>query len=139
MALKSLETQHLTAIQYMSLPKSQRPSKEEIAEKCGVSRSTLYAWINDPLFEAALKRQIVRNNLDDLPDLVQSLTAIAIRDGNAAAAKLALQVHGMLADKVEVQSTTTYTETSSTDIEALKARIMAHQRRDHAEEETPVS
>nr|WP_313783878.1 hypothetical protein [Paenibacillus larvae] len=40
-----------------------------------------------------------------MPELIDSLTEIAIRDGNAAMAKLALQINGMLTDRIEVETT----------------------------------
>lgn len=45
----------------------------------------------------------------------------AIREGNAAAAKLILQINGMLTDKLEVETK----ENGGTDIVALTARIEA--------------
>ncbi|WP_225315581.1 hypothetical protein, partial [Bacillus safensis] len=75
-----------------------------IAKICGVSRQSIQNWRNDPLFERELKKQMVRNSQDRLPELIESLSEIAIRDGNAAMAKLALQINGMLVDKVEVEA-----------------------------------
>ncbi|MNM95143.1 hypothetical protein D3C81_1075730 [compost metagenome] len=45
----------------------------------------------------------------------------AIREGNAAAAKLILQINGMLTDKLEVETK----DNGSTDIAALTAKIEA--------------
>lgn len=116
-----LTEQHLKAIEQLSLPKSQRATMDEIADMCGVSRTALYKWKQDPIFEEELKRQIVRNNLDDLPDLIAMLPQIAIRDSNAAMAKLALQVNGMLTDRVEVGTTVS----NGPDINSLRERIEA--------------
>ncbi|WP_373230368.1 phBC6A51 family helix-turn-helix protein [Cohnella sp.] len=139
MSIKTLNADHMTAIQYLALPKSQRPTIEEIAAECRVSKSTLYAWMREPLFESALKSQMVRYAQDDLPELVSSIARMAIRDSSAAMAKLALQMHGMLSDKVELQTSITSADSGTTDVEALKARIMALQGRSHATEETPIS
>lgn len=128
MALKTLGTDHMTAIEYLAMPKSERPSIDDIAKECGVSRSTVYEWKRDPLFEAELKHFIVRNNSDKLPELVAAIMDMAIQDSNAAMAKLALQMHGMLTDKVEVHAETTYVEQGAPDIESLKARILAYQQ-----------
>ncbi|MCU5519821.1 hypothetical protein OCA41_05795 [Bacillus cereus] len=104
MALKRLNTEHLTAINYFALPNKGGKTNDEIAKICGVSRQSIQNWRNDPLFERELKKQMVRNSQDRLPELIESLSEIAIRDGNAAMAKLALQINGMLVDKVEVES-----------------------------------
>ncbi|MNM83864.1 hypothetical protein D3C81_959340 [compost metagenome] len=120
--MKSLSAGQHAAIQYLSLPKAARPSIDEISTAAGVSRSTVYAWQKDPDFIAELKAQIVRNNLDTLPELIASLPEIAIREKNAAMAKLALQVHGMLTDKVEVQA---QASPQVTDVAALRERIAA--------------
>ncbi|MEC0167487.1 phBC6A51 family helix-turn-helix protein [Paenibacillus graminis] len=131
-SMKSLSAGQHTAIQYLSLPKAARPSIDEIVAAANVSRSTIYAWQKDPDFIAELKAQIVRNNLDMLPELVAALPEIAIREKNAAMAKLALQVHGMLTDKVEVQA---QVSPQATDVEALRARIEALKVRQHGTEE----
>jgi len=65
-----------------------------------------------------------------LPDLIESLPKIAIRDGNAAMAKLALQINGLLTDKVEVETK----DSGSTDIEALRQRLDSLKKRVSAEE-----
>ncbi|MDQ0492286.1 phBC6A51 family helix-turn-helix protein [Paenibacillus brasilensis] len=127
-----LEAKHYTAIQYLSLPPGERPPITEIAEECNVTPSAIYQWKRDPAFEAELKRQIVRNNVDDLPALIAILPEIAIAEKNAAMAKLVLQIHGMLSDKVEV--TANVNSESGTDIEALKARIEALKVRQASDE-----
>lgn len=112
----------LEVVHYHSLPKAERPSIDEIAEKCGVSRSTIYAWQKDDGFIEAIRRQIVRNNADVLPDLVAALPRMALEEKSAAMAKLALQAHGMLTDRVEVNAPASG---HATDVATLKARIEA--------------
>lgn len=124
-----MHEKQLIAVQYLALPASERPTMVEIAEKCGVSRSTLYEWRNNPAFIEEVKAQIVRNNVDTLPDLVAALPRIAIEDRSAAMAKLALQVNGMLTEKVDVQSSAV----PATDIDALKSRLQALKERHRAE------
>ncbi|NUU74242.1 phBC6A51 family helix-turn-helix protein [Paenibacillus xylanilyticus] len=126
--MRALTAGQITAIQHLSLPKAERPSVDKIAAEVGVSRSTIYAWQKDLEFIAELKAQIVRNNVGDLPELVGALTRMAIDEKSAAMAKLALQVHGMLTDKVEVQ---TQTSPQTTDIAALRSRIEAVKGRQH--------
>lgn len=126
--MRALTAGQITAIQHLSLPKAERPSVDKIAEEVGVSRSTIYAWQKDPDFIAELKAQIVRNNVGELPELVGALTRMALEDKSAAMAKLALQVHGMLTDKVEVQ---TQASPQTTDVEALRLRIEAMKARQH--------
>jgi hypothetical protein len=121
-----LNAEHYIAIQHLSLPKKGGKTDEEIAELAGVSRQSIYNWRKDPLFEKELKAQMVRNSSDRLPELIESLAEIAIRDGNAAMAKLALQINGMLTDKVEVE---TKVATTEVDIDALDDEIAAFDKR----------
>lgn len=125
---KTLNTEHYVAIRYLALPKSERPTVDDIAKECGVHRSTIFEWKKDAHFDAELKRQMVRNSTDMLPDLIESLPKIAMRDGNAAMAKLALQINGLLTDKIEVETK----DGGVTDVEALRERIAALQKRDEA-------
>jgi transposase-like protein len=125
---KTLSTEQLIAIGYLALPKQQRPTIDKIAEECGVHRSTVFEWKKDARFEAELKREMVRNSQDKLPELIESLSAIAIRDGNAAMAKLALQINGLLTDKLEVETKVS----EDTDVDAIKARIEAYKQRSKA-------
>jgi len=126
MALKRLNAEHLLAIQYLSQPKKAGKTDEEIAEICGVSRQSIYNWRKDPLFERELKSQMIRNNRDRLPEVIESLSQIAIDTGNAAAAKLLLQINGMLTDKVEVETKVSVAEV---DYDALDDEIEAFEDR----------
>ncbi|AXN39838.1 phBC6A51 family helix-turn-helix protein [Peribacillus butanolivorans] len=122
MALTRLNPEHITAINYLAQPHQGGLTIEEIAKEAGVSRATIFNWRKEPLFERELKREMVRLSQDRLPELIQSLSDIAIRDGNAAMAKLALQINGMLTDKVEIE-----TKDSGRDIDydALDSEIAA--------------
>lgn len=119
MALKRIETHHAIAIQYLALPKRGGKTMEEIAQECEVSRRALYDWLKDPLFDRELKKEIVRQTTARIPEVMDSLTDAVINDHNAAAAKLLLQVNGMLTDKIEVESNVN----TSVDVEALRERI----------------
>lgn len=132
MALKRLNTEHLTAINYFALPNKGGKTNDEIAKICGVSRQSIQNWRNDPLFERELKKQMVRNSQDRLPELIESLSEIAIRDGNAAMAKLALQINGMLVDKVEVESKDA---TNKIDYEGIDKDIASFEERIEEDED----
>lgn len=122
---KKLTSDQAVAIEWLSLPRKGGKTYAEIAAMCGVTDRTLENWRKDPVFEAEFKRAIVRNNSARLPELIESLVDIAIRDGNAAAAKLALQVNGMLTDKIEVDTKGEVV----TDAEALRLRIEQYKQR----------
>ncbi|EJR82876.1 hypothetical protein COK65_30575 [Bacillus thuringiensis] len=134
MALKRLNTEHLTAIKWLALPNKGGKTFEEIADICGVDERSLYNWRKDELFQRELKKEMVRNSQDQLPELIASLSEIAIRDGNAAMAKLALQINGMLTDKVEVE---TKAKTGEINYEELDEEIASFEARmDTTESET---
>ncbi|MHA4153207.1 phBC6A51 family helix-turn-helix protein [Bacillus cereus] len=126
MALKRLNTEHLTAIKWLALPNKGGKTYKEIADLCGVHEQSLYNWRKDTLFERELKKEMVRNSQDRLPELIASLSEIAIRDGNAAMAKLALQINGMLTDKVEVE---TKAKTGEINYEELDNEIASFEAR----------
>lgn len=104
MAIKRLNTEHYIAIKWLAMPQRGGKTMDDIAKEAGCARSTLYEWKKDPLFERELKREIIRQTHDRLPELFESMIDHAIRDGNAAMAKLVVQVNDMLTDKVEVNN-----------------------------------
>lgn len=107
MALNRLEAHHLIAIQYLSQPNRGGKTMDEIGELAGgYSKQSVYNWLKEPLFDRELKKQIVRNSMKRLPEVVESMADAAIKDKNAAAAKLIFQVNDMLTDKVSVETTT---------------------------------
>nr|WP_209852278.1 phBC6A51 family helix-turn-helix protein [Paenibacillus sediminis] len=111
----------MIAVKWLALPKRGGKTMDEIAEECGVSRRAVYDWIKDPLFDRELKKEIIRQTTARLPEVMDSLTDAVIKEHNAAAAKLLLQVNGMLTDKVEVENK----GTSEPDLDALAARLRA--------------
>ena len=122
MALKRLLTEHLIAIKLLARPKRGGLTMEEVAKECGVARSTLYEWKKEPLFEAELKREMVREGQSRLPEVLANMYTVAAETENAAMAKLVLQLNGMLTDKVEV---TANGKADSIDYDALDADVAA--------------
>ena len=115
--VKELKPEHYIAIHYLSQPKKGGKTMQEIADECGVSRKTIYEWKKDDLFNKELKRQIVRNTLDKLPEVADAMADEAI-GGNAAAAKLIFQMHELLSENLHVETTTK--DSAEADIEHLK-------------------
>lgn len=129
---KQLTSEQTLAIEWLAKPRKGGKTYEEIASLCGVTARTLENWRKDATFDAEFKRAIIRDNSAKLPELVDSLSTIAIRDGNAAMAKLALQISGLLTDKIELETK----DSGGTDVEALKLRIEALKQRKDNESET---
>ncbi|MBS4162021.1 hypothetical protein GWP49_33720, partial [Klebsiella pneumoniae] len=92
---------------------------DQIAEEVGVSRQTLYEWRKNDSFNDELKRQIMRNTLDRLPEVMDFIPDHIINDGNAAMFRTLLQAHSMLTDNVVVENK----NGSDTDIDEMKAQI----------------
>lgn len=115
---KKLSEQQIAAITILATPKRSGLTYEQVAEKVGVSRQALYEWRQDDSFNSAIKNEIVRNTIDDLPEVMASISGHIIESGNAAMLRTLLQAHGMLTDKVEVASVG-----SDGSVDAIKAEI----------------
>lgn len=115
---KKLSEQQIAAITLLSLPKRGGLTYEEIAEKVGVSRQALYEWRKDDLFNSELKNEIVRNTIDDLPEVMASISGHIIESGNAAMLRTLLQAHGMLTERVDIATSDT-----NGSMDAIKAEI----------------
>lgn len=116
--MKRLNEKQLAAITILAQPKRGGLTYEQVAEKVGVSRRTLQEWRKDTTFTEELKKEIVRNTLDDLPAIMASIPQHIINDGNAALFRTLMQAHGLLTDRVEVSH-----NTEATNTEAIKAEI----------------
>ncbi|PEL06727.1 phBC6A51 family helix-turn-helix protein [Bacillus sp. AFS017336] len=126
---KYIKTEQYIAIQYLAQPKNGGLTIEEIAKKCGVSRATVFNWRKQPLFEKELKAEMVRQSRNRLPEVIEALTDMVIKGGNAAAAKLLLQMNGMLSDKVEVTRAPYIEEDNTVDYDNLDDEIEAFSKR----------
>jgi hypothetical protein len=73
---------------------------------------------------------MVRNSQEALPDLISSLAHIAITEKNASFAKLALQINGLLTDKVEVETI----NKQDVNIDDLRAKINKYKQQAETEE-----
>ncbi|MBS4193491.1 phBC6A51 family helix-turn-helix protein [Lederbergia citri] len=118
---KRLNEKQIAAITILAQPKRGGLTYEEVAEQVGVARSTLYEWKKSDLFNEALKREVVRNTLDRLPEVLESVPDHIIKDGNAAMLRTYLQMHDLLSDKLEIDNKASTESTS--DLDAMKAEI----------------
>lgn len=116
--MKRLSEKQVAAITILAQPKRAGLNYEQIAEQVGVTRQTLHEWRKDTFFNDELKKEIVRNTLDDLPAIMASIPQHIINDGNAALFRTLLQAHGLLTEKVEVANVA-----GDSDADAIKAEI----------------
>lgn len=128
MAKKMTAKQH-AAIEIMSQPKMNGMTYEQIAQEVGVARSTLFEWKKQDAFMSELKREIVRKTSDRLPEVFDSIIDNIIETGNAAAFRTLLQTHGILTDKVEIE-----TKDASGDMDAIRAEIERMRERRQSDE-----
>jgi predicted transcriptional regulator len=117
----ALKPEQLVAIGFLSQPNRTGKTMEEIAQECGVTRATLYNWLNNDEFDAELRKQTKRNVSKLIPDVVDAMYRASVEDKNAASAKLLLTMSEMLTDKVEVE---TKDSGKVPDVEELK-RLLA--------------
>ena len=120
-----LSTEHYIAINYLALPRRGGRTMQQVADECGVSRQTLYNWLDDRTFDAELKKRIIRNTRDKLPEVTNSMVNAVTEDHNAAMAKLVLQMNDMLTDPINVGDKLD----STGDIEAMQQRIQEYKDR----------
>jgi AcrR family transcriptional regulator len=127
MARKLNERQY-AAIALLATPKRSGLTYDEVAERVGVSRQTLYEWRNLDHFNEEMKKQVLRNAVEHLPDMFASVPKHVIEDGNAALFRTYIQSLGMLTEKVEVDNKGGNT---ASDIDDMKAQIarMREQRK----------
>ena len=116
--MKRLTEKQVAAITILAQPKRAGLTYEQVADQVGVSRQTLHEWRKDTRFNDELKKEIVRNTLDDLPEIMKSVPQHIIKDGNAALFRTLLQAHGLLTEKVEVANVA-----GDSDADAIKAEI----------------
>lgn len=118
--MAKLNDKQYAAIAILSQPKRGGLTYEQVAERVGVERTTLYHWRKDDLFNDELKRQIMRDTIDRLPEVMAAVPDLIINEGNAAMFRTLLQAQGLLTEKVEMT-----TQGGAEDIDAMKAKLEA--------------
>lgn len=124
--MAKLNDKQIAAITILSQPKRGGLTYAQVAEEVGVDPDTLLNWRRKEDFNDELKRQIVRNTLDRMPEVMASIPDHIIKDGNAAMLRTLLQAHGLLTDKVEVESK----GSGTIDVEAIRERLAKSKRKD---------
>ena len=119
MSKRRLNEKQLAAIEYLAIPKRGGLTYEEVAERVGVSDRALRSWRNDETFNKALKDAVVRNTIDRLPEIFDAAIDGVISENNAAMFRTLLQAHGLLTDKVEVETK----DTSGVSTEELREKL----------------
>lgn len=119
---------HWAAIAYLSQPKRAGLTYKEIAERVGVAEKTLFEWKKKDEFNEEVKKQVLRNTIDRLPEIMDSVPDHIIEEGNAAMFRTLLQALGMLSDKVEVED-----KRQGVDIAEIKAKVDAMTREKNEE------
>lgn len=116
--MAKLNDKQYAAIAILSQPKRGGLTYEQVADTVGVHRDTLLQWRKSDAFNDELKRQIMRDTIDRLPEVMASVPDHIINDGNAAMFRTLLQAQGLLTEKVEVTD-----GVKSTDMDAIRADI----------------
>ena len=119
--MAKLSPEQYAAIALLSLPKRGGMTYEQVAEKVGVDVRTLHRWRQDDRFNDELKRKIMRDTIDRLPEVMASVPEHIINDGNAAMFRTLLQAQGLLTEKVELEQR----NTGGVDIDAIRAKLAA--------------
>ena len=116
------EKQH-AAITILSQPKRAGMTYQQVADEIGISVRTLVRWRNNPEFNEELKRVVISKTIDRLPEVLEAIPDMILKDRNAAMVKVFLQMHGVLNDKIELNHKAAQQD-GGVDIEAIRARLM---------------
>lgn len=118
MVKRRLNEKQIAAIAILSMPKRGGLTYKQVAEKVGVSEQTIHNWRKLDHFNEEIKAQVLRNTVDRLPEIFDSVPEHITQEGNAAMFRTLLQSLGMLTERVEVDN-----KASDSDIDAIKADI----------------
>ena len=127
---KVMNEKQWTAIAILATPGRGNMTYDEVAEKVGVSRMTIHRWRQDDKFNEEVKKQVLRNATEYLPDMYASIPKHVIEDGNAAMFRTFIQSLGMLTDKVEIDNKSE----GGKEIDEMKAQLEAFRQRNKADE-----
>lgn len=116
--MAKLNDKQYAAIAILSQPKRGGLTYKQVAEEVGVAEKTIHEWRKRDDFNDELKRTIMRNTIDRLPEVMAAVPDLIINDGNAAMFRTLLQAQGLLTEKVEVA-----TKEGGSDIDSIKADI----------------
>ncbi|MFD2704645.1 phBC6A51 family helix-turn-helix protein [Salibacterium lacus] len=124
---KQLSDLQYAAIALLAMPQRGGRTYPEVAAEVGVDERTLRRWRNDDDFNAELKRKIMNDTTDRLPEVMASIPDHIITDGNAAMFRTLLQAHGLLTEKHEVETK----DSGSTDIASIRDKIAQYKDEDN--------
>src|SRR5690554_4793052 len=125
MSRRRLNEKQLAAIALLSVPKRGGLTYKQIAEEVGVAEKTLHEWRKLDHFNEEIKKQVLRNSVDRLPEIFDSVPDHITKEGNAAMFRTFLQSLGMLTEKVEVEN-----KAVDSDVDSIKAEIERMRRRE---------
>ena len=117
MSKRRLNEKQWAAIAILSLPKRAGLTYKQVAEEVGVSEQTIHNWRKLDHFNDEIKKQVLRNSVEHLPNIFESVPKHITEEGNAAMFRTFLQSLGMLTEKVEVDNK----GEGGADIDAIKA------------------
>lgn len=126
MSKRRLNEKQIAAIALLSAPKRGGLTYKQIAEEVGVAEKTIHEWRKLDHFNEEIKKQVLRNSVDRLPEIFDSIPDHITKEGNAAMFRTFLQSLGMLTEKVEVND-----GSKTTDIDEMKARLAEMRERDN--------
>ena|SRR5690625_4305815 len=113
-------------IEYLAQPKKGGLTMQQIADKIGVHRRTLYNWQNDTAVQKKLKEIVLKHSFQDMPEIMESIKAGIVEDRNAQMARVWADMHGLLTKGGDRQEDT---EQPANSVEAMQERIEKYRKR----------
>lgn len=96
---------------------------EQIAEHVGTSARTVHRWRQDPAFMEYVKQRTMQNVMENLPDVLESLTEKAKRGDSVKAAEVWLKTMGVMKQEFTVRPAAPQEDRSDAAIEAEIERL----------------
>ena len=121
--MRHLNEKQIAAIEILASPNRGGMTYRQVAEHVGVSEVTIHNWRKRDDFNRELKKRIVSRTVDEIPAVLESIPKHIIDGGNAAMLRTFLQMHDMLSDKVEVESTS-----KGVDVDDIRAKLRSLER-----------
>lgn len=120
---KALSPEQQIAAEILATPGRGGMTIEQIADHVGTSARTVHRWRQDPAFMEYVKQRTMQNVMENLPDVLESLTEKAKRGDSVKAQEVWLKTMGVMKQEFTVRPAAPQEDRSDDAIEAEIHRL----------------